>query len=153
MQSNLISHIVALAFLALVIFIRFVTPLEFTGDLLLVTLIVFAWYADTALMTTLLGASTIWLSLYPGMPGALLLSIIIPLLVFAAHQAGLLTRWRPWVANLVLCVAGVLIFHAAVHASVFALVPLQIVQGTVYGLLYSAILFGILREIYVRKER
>jgi len=153
MPSKLPHHIAALALLAAVFYVRLVTQSETSGDLLLVTLIVGAWYADGPLMATALGASALGLSLYPHFAGTIALTLLIPFLVFFAHRAGVLARWRPWVANIALAVFGVLIFHAVLQPQIFMLVPFQIARGSVYALLYAAVLFGILREIYVQEAR
>ncbi len=152
MQSRPIDHVLGVLIVALVICVRTLVPEALTGDLLLTTLLVFACVVDLPLLLTVTGVAVLWTSVYPGMSLALLLMIVLPLVVFALRQRTA-TRWRSWVLSAAVSVVGVLLFNAALHPRVFMNVPGTVAMGTAYALLYSIVLFGILREIYVRQER
>jgi hypothetical protein len=152
MESNWIDHVLAIGIVLAVIATRLLVPEALTGDLVLVTALVFAAVVDGPVVLTVLAAIVLWLSLYPGMLLAILLIVILTLIVYLSRYL-LTSRWRPWALSAICSVAGTLIFNGVLHHAAALQEPRTVALATGYALLYSIVLFGILREIYVRQKR
>lgn len=152
MENKPIDHVLGVLIVLLVIFIRTLAPEALTGDLLLVTVLVFATLVELPLLLTVLAVAVLWLTLYSGLSLAILLLVILALAVFLLRHVAT-SRWRPWVLGAGFSVVGTLIFNGVLHGEAFMKMPGTVPLATLYAFLYSVLLFGILREIYVRPKR